>query len=64
MQLGQVIWCLHCSAGYAVGGVLPHICPFCEQPARWTTIQPYHVSSNDAKFLKSIRIDPEVTTSS
>lgn len=50
------------------GGDLPTTCASCERTVwEWFTfdelgkeLKPYVVTSNDARFLRSIRVDPEV----
>jgi hypothetical protein len=59
MNNAPVIWCTKCLAGYGSTGDLPAVCPSCLQETRWTTTQPYQLSENDRRFLRSLRITSE-----
>lgn len=60
--MAQVLWCRKCRNWYAVQTTIPDICPHCEGSASWTTEEPkpYRLSENDRRFLRSIKIQPEV----
>ena len=63
-----ILHCRHCQAAYRhVTGVLPESCPTCTKPADWQGISveneprvPYKLSLMDQRFLKGIKIQPEV----
>jgi hypothetical protein len=65
-----VLHCRHCQQAYRhVTGTLPDACPTCGQESDWSAVTveheprvPFNLSRNDRKFLKSIRIDPEVNS--
>lgn len=61
-MMAQVLFCRKCGNWYAVQLKVPDICPNCEQSAEWSTEEPkpYRLSENDRRFLKSIRVAPEV----
>jgi hypothetical protein len=61
---GRTLWCTKCKAGYASVGEIPAACPHCDQPTTgalqwWTSRQPWVLSVNDKRFLRSIRIAPQ-----
>lgn len=61
---GHTWFCLSCGVGYAPGrSVLPLECPECRAAARdedpltlWTVVPPWKLSTNDKRFLRSLRI--------
>lgn len=74
-DVARLLYCRHvdCREAYVSdAGKVPAICPACTRPSSWTTTPPivivpiyadpttvYTVSMNDARFLRSLRIDPE-----
>lgn len=69
---GREIWCRYADCGVqhtVLMGRFPDACPACKRDARWSTmppiaypdpLAPYDVNRNDARFLRSIKIDPEM----
>ena len=61
----RLLWCLNpdCRVGLASLGDIPLICPYCQQPAGWTTdapipLLPYQLTPEDVLILTTLRIDP------
>lgn len=75
MALGRTIYCRYGDCGEAylsIAGYRPAVCPKCNRSAQWSTIapfvaihpypdptKPYDINLNDARFLRSIKVDPE-----
>lgn len=64
--MSRTLWCQNpgCGTGYAsVAGDIPKVCPACDQPAHWSTEAgpkvPFALSSNDKRFLRSLKITSE-----
>jgi hypothetical protein len=68
----SILYCRKCSVGYTRVGDIPRICPTCVQETTWTTAPenaidapkiPWELNVMDVRFLRSIRIDPELSGS-
>lgn len=66
-----ILYCGRCFTGYASIGEIPVKCPACDRVTRWTTSLPldrpkvpFALTLNDRRFLRSLRIDPEVPDAS
>jgi hypothetical protein len=68
--MARLVWCRRCTAMFtSVAGELKNVCPSCKlDPAHWTTmapedsiepVKPYEVTTNDRRFLRSLRIAAE-----
>jgi hypothetical protein len=64
-----ILYCRKCSVGYGSVGEVPRVCPACVEETTWTTAPkvkkreprvPWTLSTMDARFLRSIRIDAEL----
>jgi hypothetical protein len=66
--MALILYSKCCSEGFRFfGGAIPTICPRCQEKCEdWTAAthdepaKPYLLSTNDAKFLRSIRVDAEL----
>lgn len=64
MRHGQLLYCRACHIGYpyARGVPLPSVCPQCdyhsEEESIWTVTPPFHLTVNDRRFLRSLKIEP------
>lgn len=59
------LFCRKCTTGLDSPGVVPLVCPTCEQETSWTRTPlgpwpvAFNLTVNDRKFLKSIRVSAE-----
>lgn len=66
----KIVYCRYPDCGNqmdCIAGILSDKCPKCLRPALWSTLPPpasstraYTLTLNDKRFLKSLRIDPDV----
>lgn len=61
-----ILFCKLCGQRYASVGELPAVCPICDRPTKWSTMAPHSsgpplpLTVDDRRWLRSVRIDPEV----
>jgi len=63
------LFCVLCGEEFRSNGTIPATCPRCLSTTRWTTSAcldmpkvRWELNRNDRRFLRSLRIDPEMKT--
>jgi len=54
--MAVLLWCMGCAEELVIDGDVPVVCPACKSVTTWCTAPPYHVTVNDARFLRSIHV--------